>query len=81
MTANDLIHDIEPREPEPLTPEEYYVSFYQRVDDGAVRMVLAALRDMIASLDAEVARLTETVNRQERVVAWLAEIQAKATQP
>jgi hypothetical protein len=72
MTANDLRHDAP--EPDPPTPETVYdaalIDFI--MGSGPESWILSlrqqahALRAMIASLDAEVARLTETVNRLER---------------
>ena len=62
-------------EPEPLTPEERFAldscAWYEAPDgsleeQGATMGMIDALREMIASLDAEVARLTETINRQEK---------------
>jgi hypothetical protein len=58
---------------EPLTPEDRYASGRRNFETMDARWnehqmiaMLDALRDMIASLDAEVARLTETVNRLEQ---------------
>lgn len=45
-----------------LTPEQRYD---ERYANSSPMGMIHALRDMIASLDVEVARLTETVNRQE----------------
>ena len=68
MTANDLRHDIEPRDPDPLTPEERYD---EAVDAEDSLGMFDDLRDMIASLDAEIGRLTDTVNAQDTRVTWL----------
>jgi hypothetical protein len=58
---------------EPLMPEERYDlarGTYTTLPASLIGPALDALRDMIASLDAEVARLTETVNRMERQIDW-----------
>ena len=55
---------------ERLTPEEAYDHYREQLVTGIERHVFDALRDMIASLDAELARLTETVNRLERQIDW-----------
>ena len=70
--------DPEPLTPEGaadgLTPDVWFDAAYDELglaspaSDGernATRCALTALRDMIASLDAEVARLTATVNQQD----------------
>jgi hypothetical protein len=63
-------------DPEPLTPEERYdLHRHQWSLGGHYEMpntvgMIQSLRDMIASLDAEMARLTETVNRLERQIDW-----------
>jgi hypothetical protein len=59
--------------PEPLTPEARYEQGRESVESEVgwqAFSALDALRDMIAGLDGEVARLTETVNRLERQIDW-----------
>jgi hypothetical protein len=60
-------------DPEPLTPESRYEQGRESVESEVgwqAFSALDALRDMIAGLDGEVARLTETVNRLERQIDW-----------
>lgn len=63
----ELLHDVEPRDPAPLTPEERYdeASHLPWFGKEAAEKV-AALRDMIASLDAEQGRASETMNAFQR---------------
>lgn len=67
-----------PTDGNPPAPEERYeaansVDWHEAYDSAekveVLRDMCIALRDMIASQDAELARLTETVNRQEREYA------------
>lgn len=70
MTTKDITDMLHGIEPDPPSPDERYdhATEVLRRDWQATSWVhgLDALRDMIASLDAEVARLTETVNRQDK---------------
>jgi hypothetical protein len=68
------------REPEPPTPEERYAAEHAyfrnqadvSVDDtGSLLTLFTALRDMIESDRAEIGRLTETINRQQRQLEHL----------
>lgn len=63
---------------DPQTPEERYSEASATCDNlASVGAMIYALRDMIDSQDAELARLTDTVNRQENVItALLAEWKA-----